>query len=125
MRRATQAKASLPTGRVLLLRPSWRSLLHRIALPGILAPEVDAILIGRRALPDILGKQIFHHCIDLAVRQEIVAGGRHVIAHLLAGVAVAALVRVGEAVMGRHAGARPAAFYHLGELLGPELGYAP
>src|SRR5262249_24816916 len=57
-----------------------------------------------------------------AIRQEVIAGWGHVLTHFFARVAVAALVRIGKAVVVRHAGARAAAFHHFGELFGRKLG---
>src|SRR5260370_37399113 len=97
------------------------SLLHRIALPGACAPKVNAVLIRCRPASHRLGEKIFDDGIDLALRQEIVAGRGHVLAHFFARVSVATLVCVREAVMIRHASAGATASYHFGELLGREM----
>src|SRR5258708_8241830 len=55
------------------------------------------------------------------LRQEIVARWGHGLAHFFARVSEATLICVCEAVMVGHAGARPAAFHHFGELLGCEM----
>src|SRR5262249_24315989 len=100
------------------------SFLHRIALLGVLAPEIDADFVSGGALADILREQVFNYRIHFAVGQEVVSRRRHVLAHLLARRAIAALVGVGEAVMVGQAGAGPPAFPHFGELLGRQLGDA-
>src|SRR5260370_788211 len=104
--------------------PSRPSFLPVVALLGVVAREFDPVFVWGGPFADILGQKIFPHRLDFAVRQEVVSRGRHVLAHLFARVAVAALVGVGEAVMVGHAGAGPAAFHHFGELLRRELGDA-
>src|SRR4051812_6496030 len=99
--------------------PSFR--LHRLALPGLLAPEVDAVLVGRGTVADHAGEQKFHHRVDLALLQRLRRHRRHVLAEIGFRVVVAALVGVGELVVIGHAGGRPAAADHLGDLLLREL----
>ena len=79
------------------------SLLHRLALARVLAPELNAILVGGRAVPNGFCEQVAHHSIDLA-RGEELPHGWHVLADLLARDPVAALVGVGEPIMIGHAG---------------------
>src|SRR6516162_5720652 len=103
----------------------WRiaSLLHRLALPRVLAPKIDAFLVGGSAAPDRLGEHIPHHGVDLAGGKKF-PHWRQVLADLLAGHAKAALVRVGKPVVKRHAGRRPPASHHFGELLGRQRSLA-
>src|SRR5262249_6280210 len=92
-----------------------------VALPRVFAPEVDTILVGRRAMADRLRKQVLDHGVNLALGQEVVAGRRDVLAHFFTGVAVAAFVGVREAIVIGHAGAGPAALHHFGKLLWREM----
>src|SRR5580704_1562750 len=76
---------------------SWLlRVLHRLAFARIGAPELHALLVGRLAATDHLGKQIFDHRVDLARLQGFGGGRRHVVAEVLAREAEAALVGVGE-----------------------------
>ena len=94
------------------------SLLHRLALARVLAPEVDAVLVGRRhrgrppwrtdISPPRRSRAACRNCTGI---------GRHVVAEVGARDAVAALVGVGELIVKRHAGAGPAALDDFGELL--------
>src|SRR3954452_19282633 len=99
------------------------SLLHRLALARVLAPEIDAVLVRRRPASDRFGVKIFDHGVDLARLQGFAQQGR-VLADLLARDPVAALVRIGELIVIRHAETGPAALDHFGELFRRERGLA-
>src|SRR5215213_3848815 len=92
------APSAIQTLKALLAFTPAISFLHRIALLRILAPEVNAILVGRWAMADHPGKQVLHHRLDLAGLERFHGHRRHVFAEIRAGVVEAALVGVGALV---------------------------